>query len=59
LLEKAYTEFVEGDYISINKQTKVVFKAVYEGNWFKISDVSHSANFVQNFCRLPLGQAAT
>jgi len=41
---KGYTEFGEGDYISINMGTKVVFEAVFDGNMFKIPEISHSAH---------------
>jgi len=44
LRENEYTEFGEGDYISINKGTKVMFEAVFEGNLFKIPEIWHSAH---------------
>jgi len=49
LREKGYTEFGEGDYISINKGTKVVFEAVFDGNLFKIPEISHSAHITYDF----------
>ena len=49
LREKGYTEFGEGDYISINKGTRVVFEAVFDGNLFKIPDISHSAHITYDF----------
>jgi len=48
LREKGYTEFGEGDYISINKGTKVVFEAVFDGNLFKIPEMSHSTHISYN-----------
>jgi len=49
LREKEYTEFGKGDYISINKGTKVVFEAVFDGNLFKIPEISHSAHITYDF----------
>jgi len=49
LREKGYTEFGEGDYISIDKGTTVVFKVVFDGNWFEIPDISHSAHITYDF----------
>jgi len=49
LREKEYAEFGEWDYISINKGTKVVFEAVFEGYWFKIPEVSHLAHITYDF----------
>jgi len=58
LREKGYTEFGEGDYISINKGTKVVFEAVFDGNLFKISETSHWAHITYDFCHQALGHLA-
>jgi len=58
LREKGYTEFGEGHYISINKGTKVVFEAVFDGNLFKIPDISHSAHITCDFCHQALGHLA-
>ena len=49
LREKGYTEFGEGDYISINKGTKVVFEAVFDRNLFKIAEISQSAHNTDDF----------
>ena len=49
LREKEYTEFGEWDYISINKGTKVVFEAVFDGNLFKIPERTHSAHITYDF----------
>jgi hypothetical protein len=43
LRTKGYTEFGEGDFISINEGTKVMFEAVFDGNLFKIPEISQSA----------------
>jgi len=58
LWEKGYTEFGEGDYISINKGTKVVFEAVFDGNLFKIPETSHSAYITYDFWHQALGHLA-
>jgi len=58
LREKGYTEFGEGDYISINKGTKVVFEAVFDGNLFKIPEISHLAHNTYDFCHQALGHLA-
>jgi len=58
LWEKGYTEFGEGDYISINKGTKAVFEAVCDGNVFKIPEISHSAHITYDFWHLALGHLA-
>jgi len=58
LWEKGYTEFGEGDYISINKWTKVVFKAVFERNLFKIPEIAHSAQIAYDFWHQALGHLA-
>jgi len=55
LREKGYTEFGEGDYISVNKGTKVVFEAVFDGNLFKIPEISHSAHITYDFWHQALG----
>jgi len=44
LRTKGYTEFGEGDFIPINKGTKVMFEAVFDGNLFKIPEISQSAH---------------
>jgi len=49
LREKGYTEFGEGDYISINKGMKVDFEAVFDRNLFKIPAITHSAHITYNF----------
>jgi len=49
LRENGYTEFGEGDYISIDKGTKVVIEAVFDGNLFKIPETSHSAHITYDF----------
>jgi len=49
LREKGYTEFGEGDYISINKGTKVVFEAVFDGNLFKIPETLHWDHITYDF----------
>jgi len=46
---KGYTEFGEGDFISINKGTKVMFEAVFDGNLFKIPEISQSAHITYDF----------
>ena len=56
--EKGYTEFGEGDYISINKGTKVVSEAVFDGNLFKIPEISHSAQITYDFWHQALGHLA-
>jgi len=58
LQEKEYTEFGEGDYISINKGTKVVFEAVFDGNLFEIPEISHSAHITYDFWHQALGHLA-
>jgi len=58
LREKGYTEFGEGDYISINKGTKVVFEAVFNGNLFEIPEISHSAHITYDFWHQALGHLA-
>jgi len=58
LREKGYTEFGEGDYISINKGTKVVFEAVFDGNLFKIPEISQSAHITYDFWDQALGHLA-
>jgi hypothetical protein len=50
-----YTEFGEGDLISINKETKVIFEAVFDGNLCKIPEISHSAHITYNFWHQALG----
>jgi len=50
LREKGYTEFGEGDNISINKGTRVVFEAVFDRNLFKIPEVLHWAHITYDFC---------
>ena len=55
LREKVYTEFGEGDYISINKGTKVVFEAVFDRNLFEIPEISHSAHITYDFWHRALG----
>jgi len=49
LRTKGYTEFGEGYFISINKGTKVMFAAVFDGNLFKIPEISHSAHITYDF----------
>jgi len=49
LRTKGYTEFGEGDFISINKGTKVMFEAVFDGNLFKIPEISQSAHVTYDF----------
>jgi len=44
-----YTEFGEGDFISVNKGSTVMFEAVFDGNLFKIPEISHSAHITYNF----------
>jgi len=58
LREKGYAEFGEGDYISINKGTKVVFEAVFDGNLFKIPEILHSAHIIYDFWHQALGHLA-
>jgi len=58
LREKGYTEFGEGDYILINKGTKVVFEAVFDGNLFKIPEISHPAHITYDFWHQALGHLA-
>jgi len=58
LREKGYTEFGEGDYISINKGTKVVFEAVFDGNLFKIPETLHLAHITYDFWHQALGHLA-
>jgi len=55
---KGYIEFGEGDYISINKGTKVVFEAVFDGNLFKIPEISHLAYNTYDFRHQALGHLA-
>jgi len=49
LRTKGYIEFGEGDFISINKGTKVMFEAVFDGNLFKIPEITHSAHITYGF----------
>jgi len=49
LRSKGYTEFGEGDYISINKEIQVIFGAVFDGNQFKIPKTTHSAHATYDF----------
>jgi len=58
LRTKGYSEFGEGDYISINEGKKVMFEAVFDGNLFKIPDILHSALMTYNFWNQALGQLA-
>ena len=58
LRTKEYTEFEEGDYISINEGTKVMFKAVLDRNLCKIPEISHSANIIYDFWHKALGHVA-
>jgi len=58
LRTKRYTEFGEGDFISINKGTKVMFEAVFDGNLFKIPEISYSAHITYNFWHQALGHLA-
>jgi len=58
LQEKGYTEFGEGDYISINKGTKFVFEAVFDRNLFKIPETLHSAHITYDFWHQALGHLA-
>jgi len=58
LQEKGYTEFGEGDYISINKGTKVIFEAVFDGSLFQIPEISHSAHITYDFWHQALGNPA-
>jgi hypothetical protein len=55
LRTKGYIEFGEGDFISINKGTKVMFEAVFDGNLFKIPEISYSAHITYGFCHQALG----
>jgi len=58
LREKGYTELDEGDYISINKGTKVVFEAVCDRNLYKIPEISHSARITYDVCQQAFGHLA-
>jgi len=58
LRENGHTEFGEGDYISINKGTKVVFEAVFDRNLFKIPEISHLAHNTYDFWQQALGHLA-
>ena len=58
LRTKGYTEFGEGDFISINKGTKVMFEAVFDGNLFKIPEISQSAHITYDFWHRALGHLA-
>lgn len=58
LKTKLCTEFGEGEYIAINKETKVIFEAVFDGNLCKIPEISHLAHNVYNFCHQALGLLA-
>jgi len=58
LRTKGYTEFGEGDFISINKETKVMFEAVFDGNLFKIPEISQSAHITYDFWHQALGHLA-
>jgi len=58
LREKGYTEFGEGDYISINKGTKVVLEAVFDRNLFKIPVISQSVHITYDFWHQALGHSA-
>jgi len=55
LRTKGYSEFGEGNFISINKGTKHMFEAVFDGNLFKIPEVSQSAHITYDFWHQPLG----
>jgi len=58
LWEQGYWEFGEGDYNSINKGTKVVFEAVFDGNLFKLPEISHSVDISFDFWRQALEHLA-
>jgi len=58
LREKGYIEFGEGDNIFINKGTKVVFEAVFDGNLNKIPEESHSAHSTYDIWHQALGHLA-
>jgi len=58
LREKGYTEFGEGDYISINKGIKVVFEAAFDGNLFKLPETLHSAHIAYDFWHQALADRA-
>jgi hypothetical protein len=58
LRTKGYTELGEGDFISINKGTKVIFEAVFDGNLFKIPEISHSAHITYDFWHQALAHLA-
>jgi hypothetical protein len=58
LSTKGYTEFGEGDFISINKGTKVMFEAVFDGNLCKIPEISQSAHVTYGFWHQALGHLA-
>jgi hypothetical protein len=58
LRTNGYSEFGEGDYISINKEKKVFFEAVFDRNLFKIPEISHSAYITYTFWHQALGHVA-
>jgi len=58
LREKGYLVFGEGDYIAINKGTKIFFEAVFERNLFKFHEISHSAHITYDFWHEALGHPA-
>jgi len=55
---KGYTEFGEGDHISINKVKKFMFDAVFDGNSFKIPEVSQLAHITYDFWHQAVGHHA-
>jgi len=59
LRTKGYSEFGEGDFISINKGTKVMFEAVFNGNLCKVPEISQSAHITYDFWHQALGHLAS
>jgi len=58
LRTEGYSEFEEGDFISINTGTKVMFKAVFDWDLFKIPEISQSAHITYDFWHQALGHLA-
>jgi transposase InsO family protein len=58
LRSKGYSEFGVGDFISVNKGKKFMFEAVFDGNLFKISEISHPAHITYNFWHQAFGHLA-
>jgi len=58
LRTEGYTEFGEVDFISINKGTKGMFEAAFDGNLFKIQKISQSTHITYDYWHQALGHLA-